>query len=71
MNQNTKSLDFYAIERFGKTHLGTLMHYAKQGQNKLLMKRIAEEIKQKKIATKITGLAITGSFKGFDVISEL
>lgn len=41
-------LDFYAIERFGKTHLGTLMHYAKQGQNKLLMKRIAEEIKQKK-----------------------
>jgi hypothetical protein len=40
-------LDFYAIERFGKTHLGTLMHYAKQGQNKLLMKRIAEEIKQR------------------------
>lgn len=40
-------LDFYAIERFGETHLGTLMHYAKQGQNKLLMKRIAEEIKQR------------------------
>jgi len=40
-------LDFYAIERFGKTHLGTLMHYAKQGQNKLLMKRIADEIKQR------------------------
>ena len=40
-------LDFYDIERFGKTHLGTLMHYAKQGQNKLLMKRIAEEIKQR------------------------
>jgi hypothetical protein len=30
-------LDFYAIERFGKTRLGTLLHYAKQGQNKFLM----------------------------------
>jgi DNA-binding Lrp family transcriptional regulator len=40
-------LDFYAIERFGKTRLGTLMHYAKQGQNKLLMKQIVEEIKQR------------------------
>ena len=30
-------LDFYAIERFGKTRLGTLLHYAKQGQNKYLM----------------------------------
>ena len=37
--------DFYAIERFGKTHLGTLMHYAKQGQNKSLMKTIVDEIK--------------------------
>jgi DNA-binding Lrp family transcriptional regulator len=36
-------LDFYAIERFGKTRLGTLMHYAKQGQNKLLMKVIVDE----------------------------
>ena len=27
-------LDFYAIERFGKTRLGTILHYAKQGQNK-------------------------------------
>ena len=40
-------LDFYAIERFGKTRLGTLMHYAKQGQNKLLMKRIVQEIRQR------------------------
>jgi hypoxanthine-guanine phosphoribosyltransferase len=40
-------LDFYAIERFGKTRLGTLMHYAKQGQNKDLMKIIANEIKQR------------------------
>jgi biotin operon repressor len=37
-------LDFYAIERFGKTKLGTLMHYAKQGQNKNLMKEIVTEI---------------------------
>lgn len=40
-------LDFYAIERFGKTRLGTLMHYAKQGQNKGLMKQIATEISQR------------------------
>lgn len=33
----TYYLDFYAIERFGKTRLGTLLHYAKQGQNKFLM----------------------------------
>lgn len=38
-------LDFYAIERFGKTRLGTLLHYAKQGQNKMLMGKIVEEIK--------------------------
>lgn len=40
-------LDFYAIERFGKTRLGTLLHYAKQGQNKFLMKILISEIKQK------------------------
>ncbi len=38
-------LDFYAIERFGKTRLGTLLHYAKQGQNKFLMAKIVAEIK--------------------------
>jgi DNA-binding MarR family transcriptional regulator len=37
-------LDFYAIERFGKTKLGTLLHYAKQGQSKFLMKRLMDEI---------------------------
>lgn len=37
-------LDFYAIERFGKTRLGTLLHYAKQGQNKYLMSIMLEEI---------------------------
>lgn len=40
-------LDFYAIERFEKTRLGTLMHYAKQGQNKQLMKIIVTEIRQR------------------------
>jgi hypothetical protein len=40
-------LDFYAIERFGKTPLGTLMHYAKQGQNKVMMKEISDEIQQR------------------------
>ncbi len=40
-------LDFYAIERFGKTRLGTLMHFAKQGQNKHLMAQIVSEIKDK------------------------
>ncbi len=33
-------LDFYAIERFGKTKLGTILHYAKQGQNKMLIDQI-------------------------------
>ena len=40
-------LDFYAIERFGKTRLGTLLHYAKQGQNKFLMKILVGELKPK------------------------
>ncbi len=37
-------LDFYAIERFGKTRLGTLLHYAKQGQSKYLMDIMMNEI---------------------------
>ena len=37
-------LDFYAIERFGKTKLGNLVHYAKQGQNIPLMKMLVKEI---------------------------
>ena len=40
-------LDFYAIERFGKTRLGTLLHYAKQGQNKYLMQIMMDEIEVK------------------------
>ncbi|MCL4392965.1 hypothetical protein M1145_02395 [Patescibacteria group bacterium] len=37
-------LDFYSIERFGKTALGTLLLYAKQGQNRNLMKMIFSEV---------------------------
>ncbi len=37
-------LDFYTIERFGKTRLGTLLHYAKQGQSKFLMRLMMDEI---------------------------
>jgi hypothetical protein len=37
-------LDFYAIERFGKTKLGTILHYAKQGQNKFLMQKLVQTI---------------------------
>ncbi len=40
-------LDFYAIERFGKTRLGTLLHYAKQGQNKFLMRIMMDEINKR------------------------
>jgi hypothetical protein len=40
-------LDFYSIERFGKTKLGQLLLYAKQSQNKLLMKELIKEIKPK------------------------
>ena len=35
-------LDFYAIERFGKTKLGQILLYAKNSQDKKLMKRISE-----------------------------
>lgn len=37
--------DFYAIERFGKTKLGNLLHYAKQGQSRTLIQEIADQIK--------------------------
>lgn len=36
--------DFYAIERFEKTKLGTILHYAKQGQNKWLMEILLRNI---------------------------
>ena len=39
--------DFYAIERFGKTKIGNIMHYAKQGQNKMLMQVLIDNIKNR------------------------
>jgi DNA-binding PadR family transcriptional regulator len=39
--------DFYAIERFGKTKIGNLIHFAKQGQNKMLMEKICVLLKEK------------------------
>ncbi len=38
-------LDFYSIERFGKTKLGQILLYAKQSQNKNLINRLIDEIK--------------------------
>ena len=38
-------LDFYSIERFGKTKLGQMLLYAKQSQNKKLMKELILSVK--------------------------
>lgn len=43
---NIYYLDFYSIERFGKTKLGSMLLYAKQSQNKELIKEVCEEIKK-------------------------
>jgi hypoxanthine-guanine phosphoribosyltransferase len=40
-------LDFYSIERFGKTKLGQLLLYAKQSQNRQIIKELIESIKDK------------------------
>lgn len=40
-------LDFYSIDRFGKTKLGQMLLYAKQSQNKVLMKEISTSIRPK------------------------
>lgn len=40
-------LDFYSIERFGKTRLGQLLLYAKQSQNKDLIRELVVQIKPK------------------------
>ena len=37
-------LDFYSIERFGKTKLGQLLLYAKQSQDKKLIKFLSDSI---------------------------
>jgi len=38
-------LDFYSIERFGKTKLGQMLLYAKQSQNRKLIGELVDEIK--------------------------
>ncbi len=40
-------LDFYSVERFGKTKLGELVLYAKQSQNLALIKRIVKDIEDR------------------------
>lgn len=40
-------IDFYSIERFGKTKLGQMLLYGKQSGNKKIIKQIVEEIKPK------------------------
>ena len=39
--------DFYEIERFGKTKIGNLIHFAKQAQQKTLMEKICLLLKDK------------------------
>ena len=43
--KNLFYLDFYSIERFGKTKLGQLLLYAKQSQDKKLMKELIDIIR--------------------------
>lgn len=38
-------LDFYSLERFGKTKLGQVLLYAKQSQNKILIRELVQKIK--------------------------
>lgn len=40
-------LDFYSIERFGKTKLGMMLLYAKQSQNKTLINELINDIEPK------------------------
>jgi predicted amidophosphoribosyltransferase len=35
------------------------------------LNQIAKKIKQRGVAKKITGIAIVGSFKGFDVVTDI
>ncbi|MEK7501724.1 MAG: winged helix-turn-helix transcriptional regulator [Patescibacteria group bacterium] len=43
-------LDFYSIERFGKTKLGQILLYAKQSQNKILIRELIDQIKPQVIS---------------------
>lgn len=40
-------LDFYSVERFGKTKLGQLLLYAKQSQNRKIIKELIADIRPK------------------------
>ena len=40
-------LDFYSIERFGKTKIGQMLLYAKQSQNKTLIRELSQLIKKR------------------------
>lgn len=40
-------LDFYSIERFGKTKIGQLLLYGKQSGNKKIIKEIVEIVRPK------------------------
>jgi hypoxanthine-guanine phosphoribosyltransferase len=43
-------LDFYAIERFGKTKLGQLLLYSKQSQDKKIIKSLSASIRERVIS---------------------
>jgi hypoxanthine-guanine phosphoribosyltransferase len=44
---NLYYLDFYSIERFGKTKLGQFLLYAKQSQNRQIIKELIANIKER------------------------
>jgi DNA-binding Lrp family transcriptional regulator len=53
------------------SHFGTVLLIDDAVGSGATLNEIARKIKDKKIAKKVIGLAITGSFKGMDVISEV
>lgn len=44
---NVFYLDFYTIEHFGRTKLGQMLLYAKQSQNKAMIRELTDDIKPK------------------------
>lgn len=52
-------------------HFGTILLIDDAVGSGATLNEIAKKIKDKKIAKKVVGLAITGSFKGMDVINEV
>ena len=41
--KSMKYIDFYSIERYGKTRLGQMILYAKKSENKILSNRVSDE----------------------------